>query len=89
MEKDPHRKFQVSPATAIKVSKYATTLDCSSNQFAERAISALIELIETPPQSRKVPKIVLLVDAMNRLEGSGFAYPASNVPTASLNERTK
>ena len=83
-----NRNFQVSPETAPKIKKYAEMLDCSGNQFVDRAVAALCEMIESEAKLRTVPKIVLKIDALKRLESPPSLYPTGNersIPLA-LNE---
>ncbi|HTI69375.1 MAG TPA: hypothetical protein VMF06_05390, partial [Candidatus Limnocylindria bacterium] len=81
-----NKTFTVSTPTAEKIAKYAKLLDCSGNQFVDRAVSALVDLAESSPPEREIPLLVHKIDALSKIPDRKTFYSEGKPSGSHLND---
>lgn len=81
--KEETRGFKIAKNLADSCEKIAKELGLgvSTNSFIERAMAEVVELIQEPPERRRVPKLIIQIDDVRTAEERRPVFPITPKPT--------
>ena len=81
----PVRNPKIAEPIALRIDQVVDTLGYGSfNQLTEQLLTQMLDMMDQPPATRRVPPIALAVDAIRSSVGSRF--PSSTTPSAAAHQ---
>jgi len=80
VRKEPTITVRIRRSLADRIAAIAEPLNYSTNRFAEIAIEEMLLLLETPPDQRRMPRLVAMFDAIRELERNQSAWELNQSP---------